>query len=60
RFGEPVPEVKKVKDFLDGITDSTLQPVEYTITGLSQLMESFNEAANYIGNIIDLNKKNEF
>jgi len=60
RFGEPVPEVKKVKDFLDGITDSTLQPVEYTITGLSHLMESFHEAANYIGNIIDLNKKNEF
>ncbi len=55
-----MPEVKKVKDFLDGISDSTLQPVKYTIAGFSHLMSNFHEAANYIGNIIDLNKKNEF
>ena len=60
RFGEPVPEVKKVKDFLDGISDSTLQPVKYTIAGFSHLMSNFHEAANYIGNIIDLNKKSEY
>ena len=60
RFGDSVPEVKKVKDFLDGITDSTLQPVKYTIAGFSHLMSNFHEAANYIGNIIDLNKKNDF
>jgi len=60
RFGEPVPEVKKVKDILDGISDSTLQPVKYTIAGFSHLMSNFHEAANYIGNIIDLNKKNKF
>jgi len=59
-FGEPVPEVKKVKDFLDRISDSTLQPVKYTIAGFSHLMSNFHEAANYIGNIIDLNKKNKF
>jgi hypothetical protein len=60
RYGEPVPETKKVKDFLDGITDSTLQPVKYTIAGFSHLMQNFHEAANYIGNIIDLNKKSEY
>ena len=28
RYGKPVPEMKKVKDFLDGITEPTLQPVK--------------------------------
>jgi hypothetical protein len=60
RYGEPVPEAKKVKDFLDGITDSSLQTVKYTIAGFTHLMENFHDAANYIGNIIDVNKKNEF
>ncbi len=60
RYGEPVPEAKKVKDFLDGITDSSLQTAKYTIAGFSHLMGNFHDAANYIGNIIDMNKKNEF
>jgi hypothetical protein len=60
RYGEPVPETKKVKDFLDGITDSTLQPVKYTIAGFTHLMQNFHEAANYIRNIIYLNKKSEY
>jgi hypothetical protein len=60
RYGEPVPETKKVKDFLDRITDSTLQPVKYTIAGFTHLRQNFHEAANYIGNIIDLNKKSEY
>jgi hypothetical protein len=55
-----VPEAKKVKDFLDGITEPTLQQVKYTIASFTHLMENFNEAANYSGNIIDLNKKHEF
>jgi len=60
RYGEPVPEAKKVKDFLDGITDSTLQTAKYTIASFSHLMGNFHDAANYIGNIIDMTKKNEF
>jgi hypothetical protein len=59
RYGEPVPETKKVKDFLDGITESSLQPVKYTIAGFPNLMNNFTEAANYIGQIVDLNKKSE-
>jgi hypothetical protein len=43
-----------------GITDSSLQPVKYTIAGFTHLMQNFHEAANYIGNIIDLNKKSDF
>jgi hypothetical protein len=60
RYGEPIPETKKVKDFLDRITDPTLQPVKYTIAGFTHLMQSFHDAANYIGNIIDLNKKSDY
>jgi len=60
RYGEPVPETKKVKDYLDGITDPSLQPVKYTLAGFTHLMENFEEAANYISNIIDLNKKTDF
>jgi len=60
RYGEPVPETKKVKDFLDGIMDSSLQPVKYTIAGFTHLMQNFHEAAHHIGNIIDLNKKSDF
>ncbi len=59
RYGEPVPEMKKVKDFLDGITEITLQPVKYTIAGFLHLMNNFSEAANYIGQIVDINKKND-
>jgi len=59
RYGEPVPETKKVKDFLDGITETSLQPVKYTIAGFPHLMNNFTEASNYISQIIDLNKKND-
>jgi hypothetical protein len=57
RYGEPVPETKKVKDFLDGITEPSLQPVKYTIAGFPNLMNNFTEASNYIGQIVELNKK---
>ena len=59
RYGEPVPEMKKVKDVLDGITEPSLQPVKYTMAGFPDLMNNFSEAANYIGQIVDLNKKND-
>lgn len=48
-----------MKDFLDGITDSSLQQVKFIITGFTNLLQNFNDAANNIGNITDLNKKNE-
>lgn len=60
RYGEPVPEAKKVKDFLDDITETSLQQVKYTIAGFTYLMENFHDAANYIANIINLNKKAEY
>ena len=59
RYGEPVPEMKKVKDFLDGISEPTLQPVKYTLAGFPHLMNNFAEAANYIGQIVDMNKKSD-
>jgi len=59
RYGEPVPETKKVKDFLDGITEPALQPVKFTIAGFPNLMNNFTEASNYIGQIVNLNKKSE-
>jgi hypothetical protein len=58
-YGEPVPETKKVKDFLDSITELSLQPIKYTIAGFPNLMNSVVEASNYIGQIIDLNKKTD-
>lgn len=59
RYGEPVAETKKVKDFLDGITEPSLQPVKFTIAGFPNLMNNFTEAANYISQIVDLNRKTE-
>jgi hypothetical protein len=58
-YCEPVAETKKVKDFLDGITEPSLQPVRYTIAGFPHLMNNFTEAANYISQIIDFNRKTE-
>jgi len=48
-----------VKDFLDGITEPSLQPVKFTIAGFPHLMNNFTEASNYIGQIVNLNKKSE-
>jgi hypothetical protein len=59
RYGEPVPKTKKVKDFLDGITEPSLQPVKFTIAGFPNLMNNFTEASNYIEQIVDMNKKND-
>jgi hypothetical protein len=59
-YGEPyIPEMKKVKDFLDGITEPSMQPVKYTLAQFPNLMNDFSEAANYISQIVDLNKKND-
>jgi len=59
RYSEPAPEMKKDKDFLDGITKPSLQPVKFTIAGFPNLMNNFTEALNYKGKIVDLNKKSE-
>jgi hypothetical protein len=58
-YGEPVPETKKVKYFLDGISEPSLQPVKYTIAGFPNLMNNFTEASIYLSQIIDLNKKTD-
>ncbi|MFN9981370.1 MAG: hypothetical protein ACK53Y_15705, partial [bacterium] len=48
RFGEPVPELKKVRDFLDGITDPRCQAIKLAVQANPLYMNSFVETVNYV------------
>ena len=54
RFGEPVPELKKVRDFLDGITDPRCQAIKLAVQANPLYMNSFVETVNYVTGAIDL------
>jgi len=54
RLGEPVPEGKKVHDFLRGITDSQCSSIKLNILANTTLMNDFLQAVNYIPSTIDL------
>ena len=53
RFGEPVPELKKVRDFFDGITDPRCQAIKLGVQASSLYMNSFNEMVNYVTGVLD-------
>jgi hypothetical protein len=54
RFGEPVAELKKVRDFLDGITDPRCQAVKLAVQANMLYMNNFNEMVNYVTGALDL------
>ncbi len=57
RFGEPVPELKKVRDFLDGITDPRCEAIKLTVMANPVYKTNFTEMVNYVTGAIDLLSK---
>jgi hypothetical protein len=58
RLGEPIPENKKVRDFLQGITDPQCNSIKLNVSSNQAFMNSFAQTINYIANAIDLTKRN--
>jgi len=59
RFGEPVAEMKKVRDFLDGITDPKCDSIKLTVMASPIYRTDFNEMVNYVTGAIDLLSKSK-
>jgi hypothetical protein len=58
RLGEPIPENKKVRDFLNGITDPQCANIKLTVLSNQVYMSDFMQTVNYIATAIDLVAKN--
>jgi len=58
RLGEPIPENKKVRDFLQGITDSQCSNIKLNILSNPVFMNSFSATINYVASAIDMIGKN--
>jgi hypothetical protein len=58
RLNEPIPENKKVRDFLAGITDPQCAPIKLNVLSNQGFMNNFLEAVNYIAGAIDMLQKN--
>ncbi len=58
RLGEPLPENKKVRDFLQGINDPQCANIKLSVLSNSILMNDFPQAVNYIASAIDMITKN--
>jgi len=57
-LGEPAPENKKVRDFLQGITDAQCSNIKLNVLSNPEFMNSFSQAINYIASAIDMISKN--
>ena len=55
--GEPVPESKKVWDFLTGIQDPQLAPAKCMVMVTVQLRKSFTKVSNFLSNFVETNQK---
>ena len=58
RLGEPIPENKKVRDFLNGIQDPQCATIKLTVLANNLYINNFAQAVNYIAGAIDLITKN--
>jgi len=58
RLGEPVPENKKVRDFLQGITDPQCNSIKLNVISNPTFMNNFAQAINYTVSAIDMISKN--
>jgi hypothetical protein len=54
RLQELIPENKKVRDFLQGITDPQCAPVKLNVIANPVFMNSFMETVNYMASAIDM------
>jgi len=58
RLGEPVPENKKVHDFLNGIVDPQCTNIKLSVISNPIYMNDFHQAANFCASAIDMVTKN--
>jgi hypothetical protein len=58
RLGEPIPENKKVRDFLHGITDPQCNNIKLNVLSNQEFMTNFAQAINYMASAIDMITKN--
>ena len=58
RLGEPIPENKKVRDFLQGITDPQWNNIKLNVLSNPVFMNSFSSTINYMASAIDMISKN--
>jgi hypothetical protein len=56
---EPIPENRKVRDFLHEITDTQCATIKLTVLSNQIYMNYFLETVNYMASAIDLLQKNE-
>jgi hypothetical protein len=57
RLGEPVPENKKVRDVLSGISNPLCTSIKLTALSSNTLMNNFLQAENYVTGAIDMMQK---
>jgi hypothetical protein len=57
-LGEPVPENKKVRDFLQVITDPQCSSIKLTVLSNPTFMNNFSQTINYMASAIDMITKN--
>jgi hypothetical protein len=58
RLGEPIPENKKVRDFLQGITDPQCSNIKLNVLSNPTFMNNFAQTINYMASAIDMITKN--
>jgi hypothetical protein len=58
RLGDPVPENKKVRDFLHGITDPQYSSIKLNVFSNPVFMNNFSQTINYKASAIDMITKN--
>jgi hypothetical protein len=58
RLGEPIPENKKVRDFLQGITDPQCVNIKLNVLANQTFMNDFPQTINFVASAIDLMTKN--
>jgi hypothetical protein len=58
RLREPIPENKKIRDFLSGILDPLYASIKLTVLSSNVITNNFLQTANYIAGAIDMMPKN--
>jgi hypothetical protein len=58
RLDEPIPENKKVRDFLSGITDPNCANIKLNVLSNTAYMNDFHAMVNYVASAIDMTTKN--
>jgi hypothetical protein len=53
KYNKPVPESKKVRDFIEGITDPKCESIKLTVLSNPMYMNDFATTVNFIAGAID-------